>query len=150
MQRKSSQFRCHECGVLMHTDADTSFNTLFIFHAVQWSRQAQDMYAIHGKAGMVLKGRCLLTPARLPQVLYHDGRYMLYKGRPVYSANKERLNDSPPNCNPPTSAVPQSVVSDWSSVHRRTPDHQDVTAPQNTMKYLGEMSGSIYGVHKES
>ncbi len=107
--RKSSRFRCYDCGVLMHADVNAAFNILFTFYAVQWSKRAQAVYALQDKAGMVLRGKIHLATLTIPSVV---GDVMAGTGHPKDGcqslANKGHLNGSPLNGNLPTSAVRQA------------------------------------------
>ncbi len=107
--RKSSQFRCHECGVLMHADVNAAFNILFTFRTVRWSKRAQAVYALYNKAGMVLRGRIHLGTC-IPPPSVND--VMAGTGCPkvglLCPTNKVHLSGTPLNGNSPTSAVRQA------------------------------------------
>ncbi len=66
--RKSSQFRCYDCDVLMHADVNAAFNILYTFYKkVQWSKRAETAYDLYyNKAGMVLRGKIHLDPCTIP------------------------------------------------------------------------------------
>ncbi len=108
--RKSSQFRCYDCGVLMHADVNAAFNILFTFYTVQWSKRAQAVYALQDKAGMVLRGKIHLgtcmPPPSVNDVMAGTGCPKVGRQSP---ANKERLNVTPlDGGSPPTSAARQA------------------------------------------
>ena len=102
--RKSSQFRCYNCGVLMHADVNAAFNILFIFDAVWWSKRAQSVYHLQNKAGMVLRGKIHLgactTPPSASDVMAGTG---CPKDGCQNPTNKEHLNEAPLNGVWPTS-----------------------------------------------
>ncbi len=107
--RKSSQFRCYDCDILMHADVNAAFNILFIFRIVQWSKRAQAVYSLQAKAGMVLRGKIHLATLTPPSVV---GEQMAGTGCPKVGCqsptNKERLSVTPlDGGSPPTSAVRQ-------------------------------------------
>ena len=109
--RKSSQFRCYDCGVLMHADINAAFNILFTFRTVQWSKRAQAVYKLYNKAGMALRGKIHLATLTIPSVV---GDVMAGTGCPKVGCqsptNKERLSVTPlDGGSPPTSAVQQAV-----------------------------------------
>ncbi len=108
--RKSSQFRCYDCGVLMHADINAAFNILFTFYTVQWSKRAQAVYTLQNKAGMVLRGKIHLGTCTLPpsvnDVMAGTGCPKVGHQSPT---NKERLNGAPLNGgSPPTPVVTQA------------------------------------------
>ncbi len=108
--RKSSQFRCYDCNVLMHADINAAFNILFTFRTVQWSKRVQAVYALYNKAGMVLRGKIHLATLTIPSVV---GDVMAGTGCPKDGrqspTNKERLNGAPLDGNLPTSVLTQDV-----------------------------------------
>ncbi len=108
--RKSSQFRCYDCGVLMHADVNAAFNILFTFYTVQWSKRTQAIYALQDKAGMVLRGKIHLgtcmPPPNVNDVIAGTGCPKVGRQSP---ANKKRLNVTPlDGGSPPTSAARQA------------------------------------------
>ena len=111
MWRKSSKFRCYNCGVSCHADVNAAFNILFTFYVVQWSKHAQAVYSLQNKAGMVLRGKIHLATLTIPSVV---GDVMAGTGCPKDGrqspTNKERLNVTPLNGgSPPTPVVTQAV-----------------------------------------
>ncbi len=102
--RKSSQFRCHNCGVLMHADVNAAFNILSSFNLVWWSKRVQAAYHLQNKAGMVLRGKIHLGACTTPP---SASDVMAGTGCPKVGCqnltNKERLIGAPLNGVQPTS-----------------------------------------------
>ena len=102
--RKSSRFRCHNCGVLMHADVNAAFNILFSFNLVWWSKRIQAAYHLQNKAGMVLRGKIHLgactTPPSASDVMAGTG---CPKDGCQNLANNEHLCEAPLNGVQPTS-----------------------------------------------
>ncbi len=110
--RKSSKFRCHDCGVLVHADINAAFNILFTFYAVQWSKRAQAVYSLQTKAGVVLRGKIHLGTCTLPpsanDVMAGTGCPKDGRQSPTI---KEHLSRAPLNGgSPPTSVITQAGI----------------------------------------
>ena len=109
--RKSSKFRCYNCGVSCHADVNAAFNILFAFYAVQWSKRVQAVYSLQNKAGMVLRGKIHLGTCMIPpgvnDVMAGTG---CPKGGLYSSTDKGHLIGAPLNGgSPPTPVVTQAV-----------------------------------------
>ncbi len=111
--RKSNQFRCYDCGVLMHADVNAAFNILYVLLKVWWSKRVQSVYSLQNKAGMVLRGKIHLGTRMIPpganDVMADTG---CPKTEGEASVDKEHLNGTPLNgARASTSAATQGVYT---------------------------------------
>ncbi len=112
--RKSSQFRCYDCDMLMHADVNAAFNILYTDDIVQRSKRAETAYDLYyNKAGMVLRGKIHLDACTIPPSV---NDVMAGTGHPKggrKNPNQQRTSKGVPldGGSPPTFVVDESQTA---------------------------------------